>query len=284
MYERIAVGTDGSKTARVATDRAASLARALGSDLFLVHAGRGFPGLEDLARRYGADAVTAPGNPAEALIAEAERIDAGLLVVGSVGMSGARRWLLGNVPNKVSHHATTDLLIVKTDPPSGAGDYERILVGTDGSSTAMNAVDKTCALAAGLGAELLIVCAYEPPTEQELERYRSDPNDPIAQWDQDRVQKETPEEFRWRIADAAQAEDVLDRSVERAERKGVNARVQAIQGSAPAVLLSAAESEGADVVAVGNVGMAGPKRFALGNVPQRVSHHARTDVLILRTA
>jgi nucleotide-binding universal stress UspA family protein len=54
------------------------------------------------------------GDPAEALIEIAEETGAELIVVGSKGMTGARRFLLGNVPNKVSHHAHCSVLIVRT--------------------------------------------------------------------------------------------------------------------------------------------------------------------------
>ena len=116
MYKKIVAGTDLSPTARIATDRAASLAQKLGAELVLVHAGTD-PGqeLDELAGSYGAKKVVEAGNPAEVLITEVGRAGADLLVVGSVGMSGARRFLLGSVPNKVSHHASTDVLIVKTD-------------------------------------------------------------------------------------------------------------------------------------------------------------------------
>ena len=122
MYKKIVAGTDLSPTAKVATDRAAALAARLDADLVLVHAGTD-PGepFEALATGYGAEAIAQPGNPAEVLLTECGRVGADLLVVGSVGMSGARRFLLGSVPNKVSHHATTDLLIVKTDPPRNDG-------------------------------------------------------------------------------------------------------------------------------------------------------------------
>ena len=40
---------------------------------------------------------------------------ADLIVVGSKGMQGARR-VLGSVPNKISHHAPCDVLIVNTTP------------------------------------------------------------------------------------------------------------------------------------------------------------------------
>jgi nucleotide-binding universal stress UspA family protein len=56
----------------------------------------------------------AAGDPASALIEAAEDTLADVIVVGSRGMTGASRFLLGSVPNKVSHHAPCDVLIVHT--------------------------------------------------------------------------------------------------------------------------------------------------------------------------
>jgi nucleotide-binding universal stress UspA family protein len=44
----------------------------------------------------------------------AENVGADLVVVGNRGMSGVRRFVLGSVPNKVSHHSPCNLLIVDT--------------------------------------------------------------------------------------------------------------------------------------------------------------------------
>jgi nucleotide-binding universal stress UspA family protein len=44
----------------------------------------------------------------------AKKVDASMIVVGSQGMHGTRRLALGNVPNKVSHHAGANVLIVAT--------------------------------------------------------------------------------------------------------------------------------------------------------------------------
>ncbi|MFN2389253.1 MAG: universal stress protein [Actinomycetota bacterium] len=286
MYERIVAGTDFSATAGIATDRAAKLAGSLGAELVLVHAGPDPSGqLDTLAGRYGARAVAIPGNPAEVLIAEAQHLDADLIVVGSVGMSGGKRFLLGSVPNKVSHHANLDLLIVKTDPPpQEVGDYTKIMVGTDGSPTAMRAVATACDLARALATAPTIVTVYEPLSEQEEQQLRADPGDPLSQWTTKRTVAEVPDEFRWRISDAAHAEDVLDRAATIAEKHGVAVDVRALEGRAAEALLSLAESESFDLVVVGSVGMTGTKRFMLGNVPHRISHHAPTDVLILHTA
>jgi nucleotide-binding universal stress UspA family protein len=287
MYQRIVAGTDLSSTAKIATDRAANLAARLDAELTLIHAGSD-PGeeLERQAKEYGAEVVVTDGPPADVLISETDRLNADLLVVGSVGMRGAKRFLLGSVPNKVSHHAGTDLLIVKTDPPpKDVADYAGIVVGTDGSPTANKAVQAACGLATRLGIKPVIVCAYEPPTEQEMKRLRADPNDPVDQWKAPKVAKTTPEEFRWRIADASRAQDVLERAEKLASDTGVEVEVRAVEGNPAEVLISLAENDDTiDVIAVGSVGMTGTKRLMLGNVPHRVSHHAPTDVLILHTA
>ena len=283
MYKRVLVGTDLSATAEVATKRAAHLSDRLNAELLIVHAGRDQARVEEVAKRHGGRGVTASGPPAEVLVAQAEAQNADLIVVGSVGMSGTKRFKLGNVPNKVSHHAPTDVLIVKTDPPRSDVELSRILVGTDGSPTAMRAVDMAAELAKCLGAGLSIVCVYEPPTEQELQQLRADPADPVAQWNVDRDVRGIPEEFKWKIAGATEAEDVLDRSAEHAAKIGIEAEVEAIRGNPAEELISYAERGDFDMIAVGSVGMSGAKRFMLGNVPHRISHHAPTDVLILRT-
>jgi nucleotide-binding universal stress UspA family protein len=56
-------------------------------------------------------------DPADAILEVADEVGATLIVVGSKGMHGARRLALGNVPNKVSHRARCNVLIVSTDRP-----------------------------------------------------------------------------------------------------------------------------------------------------------------------
>lgn len=125
MYREILVGTDGSPTAALAVDRAAEVAKALGSRLTIVSVDRperaqkvvdaeatrladaGVTGIEVRTK-------TAQGDPASTLVAEAEQGDYDLLVVGNKGMTGASRFFLGSVPNKVSHHIPCALLIVRT--------------------------------------------------------------------------------------------------------------------------------------------------------------------------
>ncbi|HYY06277.1 MAG TPA: universal stress protein, partial [Candidatus Limnocylindria bacterium] len=68
------------------------------------------------AERVGVSVSThaREGDPADALLDVAEETKADLLVVGNKGMTGAKRFLLGSVPNKVSHHAPCSVFIVRT--------------------------------------------------------------------------------------------------------------------------------------------------------------------------
>lgn len=126
-YKKILVGTDGSDTATRAVRYAAKLASAQGSDLLIVHAapkdGEGSPGPErtvetalETAREEGANASSRMeyGDPAEVMIQVSEDEGTDLIVLGNKGMTGVRRFTLGSVPNKVSHHAPCDVLIART--------------------------------------------------------------------------------------------------------------------------------------------------------------------------
>src|SRR5690349_4370301 len=115
MFGSIVVGTDGSEAASEAVRQAVELARAVGGELLVVSA---FVGSSDevapllssaaAAAEAGGVAVQTfprPGDPADAILDVAEERDADLIVVGNKGMTGAKRFLLGSVPNRVSHHA-----------------------------------------------------------------------------------------------------------------------------------------------------------------------------------
>jgi len=120
MYSKILMATDGSPTAAKAVERGAALARDTGASLILLYVGTnddGNPILEQTKERLdGLDVDTRalPGDPADVIcrVAESEGVD--LIVVGNKGMADIKRFILGNVPNQVSHHAPCNVLIVKT--------------------------------------------------------------------------------------------------------------------------------------------------------------------------
>ena len=145
--------------------------------------------------------------------------------------------------------------------------FRSILVGTDGSETATEAVRQAVGLADKLGAKLQIVSAYEPVPAQRLAEER----------------RHAPEDLQWTINPREEIDATLAAAAEIASQAGVPVEVYARQGDPADAILDVAEEQGADLVIVGNKGMTGAKRFLLGSVPNKVSHHAPCSVLIIRT-
>lgn len=121
MYKKVVIATDGSATAAKAVKVGADLARSVGAEAILVHVGdlvHAAQVLEPLARDLGkglkVTTKAVEGDPADKIIEVAEAEGADLIVVGNKGMAGAKRFLLGSVPNQISHHTPCNLLIVKT--------------------------------------------------------------------------------------------------------------------------------------------------------------------------
>jgi ubiquinone biosynthesis protein len=115
--ERILVGTDRSETATRAVKWAAEMARRYEAKLVVVEVGGEQAELERYVAEIapGAAAVVVDGDePADAIVAAVEEQKADVLVVGNMGMSGRREFLLGNIPNRVSHKAGCTVVIVNT--------------------------------------------------------------------------------------------------------------------------------------------------------------------------
>jgi nucleotide-binding universal stress UspA family protein len=143
--------------------------------------------------------------------------------------------------------------------------FRSIVVGTDGSDEAREAVRQAIALAARDGARLDIVSAWESVPSARL---------------RDDVQAEEP---AWHVTRREELDATLREAQSEAEAAGVTAVVNASQGDPADAILDVAEERSADLIVVGNKGLTGAKRFLLGSVPNRVSHHAPCSVLIVRT-
>jgi nucleotide-binding universal stress UspA family protein len=146
--------------------------------------------------------------------------------------------------------------------------FRSIVVGTDGSDTARQAVREAVELAAALGASIELVSAYEPVAGQRLREEA----------------REAPRDLQWMINARDDVEATLREASAEVEAAGVPVRTYAREGDAADAILDVAEERGADLIVVGNKGMTGAKRFLLGSVPNKVSHHAPCSVLIIRTA
>ena len=122
-------------------------------------------------------------------------------------------------------------------------------------------------LAAALGASIELVSAYEPVSNQRLRE----------------ESRQAPEDLQWMVNPREDVEATLREAAEKVEAAGVSVTTYAREGDPADAILDVAEERGADLIVVGNKGMTGAKRFLLGSVPNKVSHHAPCAVMIVRT-
>ncbi|HEX2031785.1 MAG TPA: universal stress protein [Actinomycetota bacterium] len=186
VFGHLVVGTDGSDSAWRAVEHAVRLGGALDAGVVVTNAYPPpgspradrvdvYPGpevgasiLRDVAESFEDAAELRcelrAGDPVDVLIEVALEASADAIVVGNRGM-GRRRTLLGAVPSKVAHRAPCSVLIAHTTGAAPPPPYRRVLIGTDGSPTATRAVEVGGALAAGVGADILLARAGDDGAE-----------------------------------------------------------------------------------------------------------------------
>jgi nucleotide-binding universal stress UspA family protein len=143
---------------------------------------------------------------------------------------------------------------------------ESMLVATDGSETAGEAVSQAADLAAGTGTRVHVMTAYQPLRARVSTGRAVD-----------------PEQGQWQLAQDSWADTVLDDACAVMRLRGVEAEPHARKGDPADAIIDLAEELGADLIVVGNKGLTGARRFLLGSVPDKVSHHAPCSVLIVHT-
>ena len=136
-----------------------------------------------------------------------------------------------------------------------------IVVGTDGSSGAEAAINRVIELTRGSGATIQLVCAY--PGRSTLERLGL-------------TSKQDPVDMR------GVAADVLARDEHRFTDAGFAVEKHSREGDPAQTLIDVATETNAELIVVGAHGNTGLKRFSLGGIPSKLSHHAPTSLLIVR--
>jgi nucleotide-binding universal stress UspA family protein len=145
--------------------------------------------------------------------------------------------------------------------------FTRIVVGTDGSETAGEAVRQAIDLAKLAGARLSIVSAYAPVSKRRLQS----------------EQEGAPADVQYEIGPREDVNLVLDAAAASAKKEALEVQTHPVEGEPAEAILNVAEEIEADLIVVGNKGMTGARRFLLGSVPNNVSHHAPCSVIIVRT-
>lgn len=148
--------------------------------------------------------------------------------------------------------------------------YKTVVVGTDGSDSSLRAVERAAAIAAEYGSKLIVATAHAPVPE-ERGRYAIPPGSDHGQG--------------YRTVGEAPYYAILRNAKERAHQAGAkNVEEKSIVGAPINALVQLAEEVRADLLVVGNVGLASVAGRLLGSVPSEVSRRAKMDVLIVHTS
>ena len=299
---KILLATDGSKEAEQAARMAVQLSGEFDSGLHLASAGR-MPSiytapewtiydpdaqrqydeiagrearkvLEDQTRKIeeagGSVAGSYPvvGRPDEQIVRLAEELGAGLIVVGSRGLGGMRRVLLGSVSDSIVSHAHCPVLVVRGEGREGA-DFSpgKVLIALDGSDEADLALRAAVEVSAGTGAGLHL--AYVLPTDHNpfphfygMDKYEAD----LERAKQD-------------------SRTYLEKQKERIEDEGGSvAEVHVRSGRPDEEIVRLSEELDAALVVLGSRGLGGVKRALMGSVSSSVVRHAGCPVLVIRKA
>jgi nucleotide-binding universal stress UspA family protein len=142
---------------------------------------------------------------------------------------------------------------------------EAIVVGTDGSETAKQAVNEAIRLAKAFGAELHVVSAYKPLRGAHVSG---------APAGAAKV---------WQPLPDSRVEAILQEAAAAVRLRDVPVETHASEDEPADALLSVASDVDAKLIVVGNRGMQGARRV-LGSVPNKVAHHASCNVLIVATS
>lgn len=293
---KILLATDGSREAQLAAKTAAGLAQETGSELHVVHvlpwplnadlvpssyAFEVRSRLESGAQRQLEEQTSriealggevesshlALGRPDAEIIARAEQIGAGLIVVGSRGLGPMSRTLTGSVSESVVHHAHCPVMVVRGQPLEVPAP---ILVATDGSEEASLAASAAADLARTTGSELHLTyvgpmpnvfydsgaaVALEPNLQREMEERAQE------------AAKSRLEELAQKIREASGKVDATHPRV----------------GYPDAEIVGLAGRLGAGLIVVGSRGLGPLRRALMGSVSSGVVHHAHCPVMVVRT-
>ena len=203
------------------------------------------------------------GRPAEEIVALAEELDAGLVVLGSRGLGAVKRLVVGSVAEGVVSLAPCPVLVVRGG--EGAWPPSRIVVGDDSSEVASEAGEVAVAMAGILGAGVSLVRAYPLLLDiSEAARLAEDAALPLR-------------------AALRRHELYLEERARKLESElGHGLRIRVREGQAASVILEAAEEGGAPtLIAVGRRGLGRINRLRLGSVSADVLRSATGPVLIV---
>jgi len=199
-----------------------------------------------------------------------------LIAMTTHGYSGAQRWLLGSVADKVLHAAPNPLLLVRPAQGDGGGEarLKTVLVPLDGSGLAEKVLPTVAALASSLALEVVLV--------QIFVQFNFAPPDAFLPF----LGSNFPQQREIWAQARAEADSYLDAKVEGLRAQGLphvsSLLIEGGAGGAAAEIIDLARKTADNLVAMSTHGRSGMSRWILGSVTERVVRYSNDPVLVLR--
>jgi len=298
-FARILLATDGSPNAQQASEVAARIAKSFDSDVTVLSAipsisataaplegeyysnliNRADDNVDQAASAFKKAGVAVSekevpqgrASIVETIVGYAAQEKTGLIVLGTRGLGGFKRAVLGSVSSGVAAHAPCATLVVRPRKNKGGGGpaLKRILVAIDNSQNAQRALEVAVDMAKRLNAELSVAHVVYIPT---LFWTMGVPGSEIPS---DKIEQDAAEVGRKLLAQAVKF--AKDGGVANPKDELLTDLVSPAQG-----LVQLAERDGADVIVVGTRGNGGFKKLLLGSVANSVLHYADCSVLVTK--
>jgi nucleotide-binding universal stress UspA family protein len=227
--------------------------------------------LDDVAKLFthsGAECRIVHGTPAEIILESTHDDRDTLIAMATHGRSGAKRWLLGSVAEKVLRGTTNPLFLVRAAAAKTAPQriINSIVVPLDGSPLAEQILPIVCAWARALDVEVALIRAFEFPAAAYVssEAY-------------------LPDYDKFREEERRQAATYLKAKEQFLVGEGVRTvSILTLEGSAAGEIISYAQTAPGAVIAMSTHGRSGVQRWMLGSVTEKVVRHADDPVLVVR--
>lgn len=200
------------------------------------------------------------GAPSETILEYANDHDVDVIAMGTHGRTGLNRYITGSVTERVVRRAEVPVLTVRaTDQSQIVGDYDDILIPTDGSEFAATAIDHGLTIAQHTGARIHAINIVD------IREIAGSPNYS--------PRREVIEHLE------SEGRAATERIATQARKRGLDAITDVHEGPPARDLLEYVDEHGVDLIAMGTAGRTGPSRYLLGSTTERIIRHADVPVL-----
>jgi nucleotide-binding universal stress UspA family protein len=285
IYKRILVPLDGSKLAEGVLPHVRLLASGLKLPVDLMHVKdpdtvpfphptQGAHYLKEVAASFTTSLTlnfrAESGRAAEVIVDRASRDAGTLIMMATHGRSGAQRWLLGSVAQKVLHASINPLLLIRPQEEarrSGEVRLNTVILPLDGSHLAEKIFPHVIYLANRLKLEVVLIRTYTLPTTGYFMATGVSP--PAIGALGEKIKGE--------------ATDYLQAKVEELQAEGIEkVSFVAVEGRGPEEIIDLARKTAGNMVAMSTHGRSGIGRWVLGSVTDRVVCYCGDPVLVIR--